>query len=1554
MASIWLEPILHESNSYHSDPIRLRRPLLITEIRIAKPQFPLHQVEFSAKDLRTPSDELVTLERVERVEPTGNDFPIKLREPILTNFLAVKGEYKSLNLCLEASEVSLNNNKLTIKLVKPIQIQADIELLHISPLEYHGLFQYWMDFEDSSITSIRYSFGDFASPSPAVFTLWKSPQESVNATVNEIEGLLQGISSGTGYLGNLEKLGGLIENVINFYHAGYDSANSGLRKLADSKLPLSLVKIAISALEGNLHGLMEAKAALIVINHLLELPRLAQNFLESSGLSHLLLLITHPSASSQLVSKILNSFHALISVPSNVKYFFEYDSTLRLDAKLIQIHFTFPKTKRKDDNKKVKVEEEGVYKTGYQILLGLLNEKKSIKVTNCIKGLLNKCSFYYSLQKLTLVIRSGENPLSMIETIRRNLKLQMLRSSSHAFTSVKHDLLTFLLLDSGTTLQNLQGTSQLMSQQILTNSLADWLTYTNFLPNLLSFFVSQTTTLDDYRIAFINITDILLMLIRSSGGFGYLALNAEVLMGFIHAYQGLAVPINSEDPEFNIIEEEYLLSTVTVEKMPSYARQMVVIISSLLKISEQLAAIKNGEVLTGMNSLYALVNSDDAGSITTAVLYCVVRHNPEILLWIVEQVDLALDADNLKSFYVLELLKTILQEDRSGEVMLLIGQDLYKTLDNSGCIYAELRDSIDILLDLLKPISKLKNGDPDDLISDISTIAKVKKDKIEAKAAFFVIGESTYPDLDLSSFGDLNTKGSAILQLLPSLRLINLILSVKKWLSIQLIKQNFLPILTNIVSKTTQILHTLYTKPNTKEVFNIINISQVKNEHFELMIPCINIFNIILEQLLGTELLMYNNSPLLESLLHLASLCEIESSYPGEFVKAKISRMIKTVFILWAQLPNFCDIYLPIIFEHAFQYPFKKSAILTIIGSIFEYYISSKDPSFYHKCAEWAAKDYSMPLFGPELIYYYIIQASNIEGEHKIMNSFQMSESKIKESSASKYEVRNSWNYKKYLGLFIDQQGSIIDKSFRILFSTNNYEVHISFIRILRCILACNNLQAGKNIIDHLKRKIRDKNSFNGKAIYVLHAISDIPCAKGLCLHEDMPDLLISFLHKNEFTKITLRIFENFFDASITSCDDEKKSGQNTGNGIQSKIELYTYTEDMPTISQIQHFLLEIREFLMFDVPGIEDAAMEDDEDQLYGEFTKAKQTVANISWEITLGVLNTLKVLSSNPVGKSLIVCSHYPPKESPGPLDFVGLAKRISIGLNQEEYQECSLVLLAVFLDILKNTGTNVLTPESLANLTSQLKHLSSTSGEIEKPAKSTSSSSSPSQKANTFLKTLASLTSIQPIPSIDLPIPRDINIKFPAKTPDFNKIKDFSKILKKNHSNQLILSKRVGEKIQVKPIQFLTDLLPPPYPPQFKYKVDIKVSDWSSFNEAHQELTTEKVLEKQKIFEEKIKKSLPPNGYVPSNQNEIMMPKAPIQPMMPIQQTIQQTMNTQFTRNIAAPQNFLNDSERKAYNELANLIQKKDRSQDPRLQLRIDQILGDYPSFANYLKN
>ena len=70
--------------------------------------------------------------------------------------------------------------------------------------------------------------------------------------------------------------------------------------------------------------------------------------------------------------------------------------------------------------------------------------------------------------------------------------------------------------------------------------------------------------------------------------------------------------------------------------------------------------------------------------------------------------------------------------------------------------------------------------------------------------------------------------------------------------------------------------------------------------------------------------------------------------------------------------------------------------------------------------------------------------------------------SKVKDSSSSKYEIRNSWEHKRLMGLLMDSEGSIIGKFFKILFNTNDYEVHSGFLRVLRGILTTNHLPAGK------------------------------------------------------------------------------------------------------------------------------------------------------------------------------------------------------------------------------------------------------------------------------------------------------------------------------------------------------------------------------------------------------------------------------------------------------------------------------------------------------------
>ena len=53
----------------------------------------------------------------------------------------------------------------------------------------------------------------------------------------------------------------------------------------------------------------------------------------------------------------------------------------------------------------------------------------------------------------------------------------------------------------------------------------------------------------------------------------------------------------------------------------------------------------------------------------------------------------------LKSFYILEILRNVFQEDRSGEVMILVGQDIAEILGNAGTGFSELRENLEILLD---------------------------------------------------------------------------------------------------------------------------------------------------------------------------------------------------------------------------------------------------------------------------------------------------------------------------------------------------------------------------------------------------------------------------------------------------------------------------------------------------------------------------------------------------------------------------------------------------------------------------------------------------------------------------------------------------------------------------------------------------------------------------------------------------------------------------------------------------------------------------------------
>lgn len=120
MASIWLDSIDHEVQGYHCDTIKLRRPMLVQQIRLASTQSPFSRLEFMAKNLRTPSDDPVLIKKIPKLQENSGMDVWPLSEPILTNHLVVKGEYKKLSLCLEANEAVLKQESIVIRPVKAI------------------------------------------------------------------------------------------------------------------------------------------------------------------------------------------------------------------------------------------------------------------------------------------------------------------------------------------------------------------------------------------------------------------------------------------------------------------------------------------------------------------------------------------------------------------------------------------------------------------------------------------------------------------------------------------------------------------------------------------------------------------------------------------------------------------------------------------------------------------------------------------------------------------------------------------------------------------------------------------------------------------------------------------------------------------------------------------------------------------------------------------------------------------------------------------------------------------------------------------------------------------------------------------------------------------------------------------------------------------------------------------------------------------------------------------------------------------------------------------
>lgn len=119
MASIWLEPIVHDSPGFHVDCIKLRRPLEVVQLRVDYSSVGVTYLEVFARNLRRPGEALQSVKKAELVQ---GEALLTLSEPVLTNYLLVKGEYQTLKLCLEATEPTLRHEKIS---VRPVNTKTD-------------------------------------------------------------------------------------------------------------------------------------------------------------------------------------------------------------------------------------------------------------------------------------------------------------------------------------------------------------------------------------------------------------------------------------------------------------------------------------------------------------------------------------------------------------------------------------------------------------------------------------------------------------------------------------------------------------------------------------------------------------------------------------------------------------------------------------------------------------------------------------------------------------------------------------------------------------------------------------------------------------------------------------------------------------------------------------------------------------------------------------------------------------------------------------------------------------------------------------------------------------------------------------------------------------------------------------------------------------------------------------------------------------------------------------------------------------------------------------
>mmetsp|Transcript_32915 Transcript_32915/g.57570 ORF Transcript_32915/g.57570 Transcript_32915/m.57570 type:complete len:1245 (+) Transcript_32915:3258-6992(+) len=1239
-------------------------------------------------------------------------------------------------------------------------------------------------------------------------------------------------------------------------------------------------------------GMSEAKEVLLLTSGLLSIPSQSQAFLDGSGLQHLMLLLTHPDSTSVLQQAVLTTFHSLLGHPALAKRFFEADCTKGLEPKLVWSHFGLKK-KAKEPTKKTKTDDDSA-KTAYQVLVSqLIQGKQSAKVLHGLKVLANKCSFFLQLEALSGNIAD----LPQLDSVKRQLKLHLLQSSSRSLNTIKHEIQTSLLQLSS---DDFYEAIRLTSHPLLSNSIAAWLHHTNFLNTLYLYLESaEELPAAEYRSVFVSVADCIVTILKSRGGQAFFAHHDRDMLRIADLLDKIQVQASSEPSELSLLEEENLLTIVQADRLNSYIGQLSRIIRLSLKLEN---------ILNDLPSLYIFAGADD--ELARQIVYLNFRLHPQNIVRLFSEASLKTSDNSVKAFYLFEILQICFIEDRSAELLYAVAQPLSDLL--ARCLaeptdeVIELKHTAQILLQWIQPVLAISQAQSlfVPLREQILKHAGVTISDLNTN--FIVPIVPNAPKVSLTALGLLDEPNSPIISLLPSLRLLNSVLALHKWLSIEIVKSDLMKAIYGLVSQTSAVLTALYLQTSHEVVFSTPNKAKRKEEYLELLIPMLDLLAQIQQQLIATELPCLFAPKLLEAILDLSALCDLIIKQ-GYVQRAKrIQRLLITVTTLWAQQPAFPDLFMLKILDQALLLPYQQVASLQILATVFEHYVSYKDPRL-HNCVSILSHSPPPAAFPLELMFYNWNSEPDLLFE--FYEIFRQPLEKVKEKKSKRAAARLAYEAWREFSHWSEDEASILQQMVKIFGQSNNYEVQTGLLRILRCVLSSNQPEAVSQVVDSVMA-IK-----GGKGLQLMLGIADVPSAKNVLIYHDAPELVMSALERLDTAETALKLLRVFFDNKIGLCGDETAK--------------YKLVEDLPTVSQTQRFLLEARRFLTFALPaGSVQANTLDEDDPLYEEF--ATQPVQDEgSWLCTALVLEILLELSQHSLGRSLVLCGQYPYREdSAALLDFSDTLRYLQLAFNNSQdwswtAQLCGLVdLLAA---VLKNTGPKLAPSNKLQALVETLKGVPGT---------------------DQLVSALTADFGAVDLTPVELPHPRELGARFAKTAIDFRHIKEFRKKVRKAQSEHLVIGERFGERVQVKPQHTLTDLLPPPYPALFKFKNSLSEADWRVFLVDNVEF--QDILVSRKRAEAEDSERRHHISSAPPKPEEVKPPITPYlyqqpQPTYPMHQPM-----------FASQMSMLSDIEVLALQELKQLLLFKDKSQDPRLQIRIEQILSEHPNLVNLLKD